>query len=239
MMSTLPGVTDDASRKQPKNPLGPTGNRVMANIKRLRQSQGLTYKELSDRLDLLGRPIPVLGLSRLEKGERRVDADDLVVLALALGVTPNRLLLPDVDPLAEGESRLTPSVAGDPVSLWEWAQGEQHPALPFEGSHSWLGGGKPVDAAFALANRPYLTRLASTEDVLAPAGDTTAADARSVLRAVLNFLADGLGQGRRPGPLASQVRRIVELAIVAPSVLSAEERSDLARPLPLDGKESD
>ena len=56
-------MADRASEK--KVPLGPTGTRVMANVRKLRQSQGMTYKELSERLERLGRPIPVLGLSRL------------------------------------------------------------------------------------------------------------------------------------------------------------------------------
>jgi transcriptional regulator with XRE-family HTH domain len=64
----------------------------MANVKHLRQARGLTYKELAEQLGHAGRPIPVLGLARLERGERRVDVDDLVALARALGVTPHELL---------------------------------------------------------------------------------------------------------------------------------------------------
>lgn len=84
--------TSNMSEK--KNPLGPTGLTVAANIKRLREEQRLTYVELSHTLSELGRPIPTLGLSRIESGQRRVDADDLMALASALGAAPNILLMP-------------------------------------------------------------------------------------------------------------------------------------------------
>ena len=64
----------------------------MENIKRIREGQRVTYVELSKRLAVLGRPIPVLGLRRIERGERRVDVDDLLALAAAFGVEPIRLL---------------------------------------------------------------------------------------------------------------------------------------------------
>jgi len=124
MMPRLCWVTDALGRKQPKNPLGPTGERVIANIKQLRQSKGLTYKELSERLESLGRPIPVLGLSRLERGERRVDVDDLVALAIAMETTPNRLLLPASDVELTETYRLVADITSTPPSMWAWATGE-------------------------------------------------------------------------------------------------------------------
>ncbi len=66
--------------------LGATGRAVMANVQRIRNLRGLTYKQLSDRLEDIGHPLAVLGLSRLERGERRVDVDDLTALAKALGI---------------------------------------------------------------------------------------------------------------------------------------------------------
>lgn len=105
-----------------KNPLGPTGERVQANVARIRDQRGLTYRELTERLTTLGRVIPVLGLSRIERGERRVDADDLVALALALGVNASTLLLP---PTAKSEPvALTPAVTASALEAWGWADGE-------------------------------------------------------------------------------------------------------------------
>lgn len=55
---------------------------------------GLSYADLSRRLEELERPIPPLGLRHLETGARRIDVDDLVMLAIALEVPPMTLLLP-------------------------------------------------------------------------------------------------------------------------------------------------
>lgn len=54
----------------------------------------MVYAELSRKLAEMGREIPPLGLRRIETGERRVDVDDLVALALALDLSPLALLLP-------------------------------------------------------------------------------------------------------------------------------------------------
>ena len=55
------------------------------------------YTDLSERLKDLDRRIPPLGLRRIENGARRVDADDLLALAVALGVSPVTLLMPNAD----------------------------------------------------------------------------------------------------------------------------------------------
>lgn len=73
-------------------PIGPIGTQVMANVSGLRRARRMTLVELSDRLTRAGRPIPPLGLSRLEAGERRVDVDDLVALAQVFNVSPAELL---------------------------------------------------------------------------------------------------------------------------------------------------
>ncbi|MET8650609.1 helix-turn-helix domain-containing protein [Nocardia aurea] len=103
-----------------KNPLGPTGRTVADNLLWLRELRNLKYAELSRRLDELGRPIPVLGLSRIEKGERRVDADDLMALAIALDAPPAALMMPrtaseDAPVEATG---FTEMVAAE--QLWRW-----------------------------------------------------------------------------------------------------------------------
>ena len=72
--------------------LGPAGRLVAENIRRYRGK--LTFAELSARLEEIGRPIPVLGLRRIEKGDRRVDVDDLLAIARALDVPPALLVYP-------------------------------------------------------------------------------------------------------------------------------------------------
>jgi 8-oxo-dGTP pyrophosphatase MutT (NUDIX family)/transcriptional regulator with XRE-family HTH domain len=121
--------SDDST---PRVPLGPVGGYVIANLLELRAERRLSYKDLSDRLSQLGRSIPTLGLSRIEKGNRRVDVDDLVALALALGVNPAALLLPrDVPP--DGRVRLTEGATATARDAWNWADGRWPLPFPFAG----------------------------------------------------------------------------------------------------------
>jgi transcriptional regulator with XRE-family HTH domain len=110
-----------------KTTLGPTGETLRENVRRLREDQRLTYVELSDRLSAAGRPIPVLGLRRIERGERRVDADDLVALAVVLGVNPSTLLLPYT---VEGDTEITGAGTVPARAAWGWADGENPVQLP-------------------------------------------------------------------------------------------------------------
>ena len=116
-------MTSDEGQNRAGNPLGPTGERVMRNVERLRKQQRMTYRELSEDLRVLGRPIPELGLARIERGKRRVDADDLVALALVLRVTPNTLLMP-VGASDEVRADLTDAVGDEEWLVWRWADGQ-------------------------------------------------------------------------------------------------------------------
>lgn len=113
---------DGGSGDRRKIDLGPTGRLVSANIRALRTSSNLTYAALSRRLSDLGRPIAVLGLTRIENGERRVDADDLVALAFALSVNPNALLLPAA-PTSDEVVEITGCAPLPAGQVWSWADG--------------------------------------------------------------------------------------------------------------------
>jgi hypothetical protein len=73
--------------------VGPAGAALAANIHRVRTAQRIGYAELSRLLSDVGRPIPELGLRRIEIGERRVDFDDLLALAYVLKVCPVDLMV--------------------------------------------------------------------------------------------------------------------------------------------------
>lgn len=73
-------------------PIGPTGDQLRKNLVRLRALRNLTTRGLSEICTRLGRPIPPTGITRIEKGERRVDVDDLLTLASALQVPYQRLI---------------------------------------------------------------------------------------------------------------------------------------------------
>ncbi|MFF7982322.1 helix-turn-helix domain-containing protein [Streptomyces sp. NPDC007901] len=129
--------------------LGSVGQRVAKEVARLRGRT--TVRELSARLAKLGRPILPSGITKIEQGSRRVDADDLVALAVALKVTPTRLLLgppptgvdepddPAHDEIWEWHPwtdsagndrapipviRLLPELALEPWDAWTWATGD-------------------------------------------------------------------------------------------------------------------
>jgi transcriptional regulator with XRE-family HTH domain len=118
--------------------LGPIGAAVAANIERLRKSQNLSYAELSRRLDALECPIAPLGLTRIREHQRRVDVDDLVALALALGVSPATLLLPGPD------ASTAPGSAGGKVPVTE---GGEH--YPLSQVWRWFVAESPIDVAIS------------------------------------------------------------------------------------------
>lgn len=113
---------EESAKALTKNPLGHSGKAVAANVKRLLQEQNLTFAALSSRLENLGRPIPPLGLRKIVAETRRVDSDDLVGLALALGTTPATLLMPRIRE-AKPDDLIEVTGASFPVEarrVWEW-----------------------------------------------------------------------------------------------------------------------
>lgn len=110
-----------------KSELGATGTTAAQNVKRLREQHGLSYAELSRTLEEIGRPIPPLGLRRIETGDRRIDTDDLVALAIALRSSPVTFLSPNSD---DPDSGVPVTGMASPVeakSLWEWLVAERPP----------------------------------------------------------------------------------------------------------------
>lgn len=109
--------------------LGATGERVAEQIALLRNELNLTYAALEKRLEAGGHKIPALGLRRIEAKARKVDADDLTALAIALEVSPLTLILPqDGDYEPSGISGL-PDEVGSNV-LWRWGVGDEPLNLP-------------------------------------------------------------------------------------------------------------
>ncbi len=72
--------------------VGPIGDRVRRNILRLLDERRIGKAELTRRVQAAGRRMDLLAVRRIERGERRVDVDDLVAIAAALGVTAAQLL---------------------------------------------------------------------------------------------------------------------------------------------------
>lgn len=136
----------------------------MTNLAATRKRRRMTTAELSQRLSELGRPILANGITKIEKGARRVDTDDLVALAVALDVTPNLLLLPE---RADGTTvALTPATEVTAEDAWRWATGDsplpgpnvpRMPAGPLS-LEEWYAKYREVRATrdrFRTENRPY------------------------------------------------------------------------------------
>lgn len=158
----------------------PVAERVAVNVATLRESRRLSVRGLSARLGELGRPILPSGVTKIEQCRRRVDADDLVALALALDVTPNRLLLP---PVTGEKTALTPDVECSSATAWAWACGDDH--IP----DMWAERPEVLDLnrgkRFRVENRPHdpgssmsLDEMQAHEDTLATLGRGVA-DARA------------------------------------------------------------
>lgn len=199
---------------------GPAARRVAGALRHFRRAGDVTTAEVSRRLTALGQPVPETSVTKAEHVTRRVDVDDLVPLSLALGVTPNTLLMPPVARLGTGERhQLTPAVSGTAEQLWQWAQGERPLYIP--GAESWLGDGENPDLEFSFRCRPYLTALHAPGT-----GGTPDPFLRNVTEAVIAAM--------KAGVTGTEVRRTVELTIILPAVMTQDEiarwQTDGARP---------
>ena len=115
-------MEEKGSRPRRANELGPIGALVATNVIALRKELGLTTEQVAERMTELGRPMLANTITKIEKAQRRVDADDLVALALALEARPDRLLLPFT---LVGEAQLADSQTVKALDAWLWANGRR------------------------------------------------------------------------------------------------------------------
>ncbi|WP_208818472.1 helix-turn-helix domain-containing protein [Streptomyces marokkonensis] len=122
-------MSDEKRRTRPAVQYGPTAGTVASNVQSLRKRRQLSIYQLSALLRSAGRAITPAAVGKIERQERQVSVDDLMALAVALGVSPVTLLLP---PNARGpkdqngiptEARTEVTGAGEVgvVSAWRWA----------------------------------------------------------------------------------------------------------------------
>lgn len=132
---------------------------VAGNVAEVRDLRRLSVRALADRLAEIGHPILASGISKIENAERKVSVEDLVALALALDVSPVRLLLP-AEP-GEDEIALTPGRSATWDRAWRWAVGEQPIEPTADPKPTSVRGRGPLrlaDArikAFITENRPF------------------------------------------------------------------------------------
>lgn len=146
---------------------GPTSRHVAANLRRIRDARRLSTAKLAALLKEAGQPIPATGITRIEKGERRVDVDDLTALSVVLGVSPSALLLPPTDsPDETVEITGGGEVASD--TAWAWLDGTRPLHLPDDSAYA-------ATLEYALYSRPPWMRPGSAH----PAGTHTDQAARA------------------------------------------------------------
>jgi transcriptional regulator with XRE-family HTH domain len=133
---------------------GPATDRVAANVRAVRRDRGLDLADLSTRLEKLGQPLGVNALSKIELRKRRVDVDDLLALALALDVTPNRLLL--TEGAGAEDVALTKEYAARTGQVWRWATGDEPlpDAEPWSDRHRFVFDRERTQQ-FQEENRPH------------------------------------------------------------------------------------
>ncbi|MHA6761806.1 helix-turn-helix domain-containing protein [Streptacidiphilus sp. PAMC 29251] len=165
---------------------GPTSRRVAANIERLRKARQLHQKDLSALLAGVGRPMLPTVISKMERGERRIDVDDLVALALALNVSPSTLLLPPTsgsDPVA-----LTERCSVSSRTAWNWAEGQQTAMDEPGGSANFAEpGADPAIPLDAYDREQHYGRQQLAYQALAQPEERRRGTDNSIVRLVRNF----------------------------------------------------
>ncbi|WP_147382372.1 helix-turn-helix domain-containing protein [Mycobacteroides abscessus] len=99
---------------------GPTAKTVANNILRLRESQNLTYTQVSDRLTTNGWPLTPVAVRRAEQCERRITVDDLVAFAVALDTSPASLMMPSATSPDDAVPVTGAVVAASAKRAWTW-----------------------------------------------------------------------------------------------------------------------
>jgi transcriptional regulator with XRE-family HTH domain len=144
---------------------GPSSQQVVDNVKRLREGRGWSLPRLSQELTKVGRPILPTGLHRLENGKRRVDADDLVALAVALDVSPITLLMPF---RATGTVQVTEDVDADALVGWDWMRGIRPLDLPAEREEAMIRAVAFQGRALPMGARSLATQWNALYDRMEP-----------------------------------------------------------------------
>ena len=184
---------------------GAPSSRIAGNLRRMRKRRGLSTYDLAARLKEIGWPVQQSGITRVERGERRVDVDDLVALSVALNCSPNRLLMPEeLEISRSGQVGYGAILIGDVLvdtrDMWAWACGEK--PLVIRDREHWDEAQQPGDvdeALYRVENQPhhYVGGYAGL-----PA---------NTYGAWASFIAGALAQGMTP----AQLREFFERAITA------------------------
>lgn len=100
-----------------------TSHAVAGNLLLLRNSVGMSLRQLSAELAEHAVTISAQSLSAIERGDTAVTVDLLTALAAVFSVSPIRLLMPNTDDGFDPAVALTGTESTYPISLYEWLAG--------------------------------------------------------------------------------------------------------------------
>lgn len=112
---------NQAVTEQPEHTSRTITQHVADTVARLRTERRMPMTELERRLADIGQPIPRLGLQRLEAGDRKVNAEEIVALARVFDV-PALLLMFPFDATST-PTEILPGVVVDTRTAMKWFTG--------------------------------------------------------------------------------------------------------------------
>lgn len=194
--------------------VGPVGRRVGAAVRAQRSNKGMTLVDLSHELARLHQPINPNSLARLERGERRVDVDELVALAAALGMPAPQLLEGVVHATVRPQPARVSAAAGDARVIEDLAGRTPEEA---RWKAAWLRGEIPVEW------RPPTAALAAVrfDDFL------TAEEREAVLRGSAEAAAEAARRAYLASAVEMRARAEASATHPDPRTMTPEERQFL------------
>lgn len=164
---------------------------IRRRLRALREGRRWSQEQLADAVSKLGVPLHATAITRIERGARRITAEELTAVALALEVTPLALL---VD-LAAEQASLAGGVQVIPYEALMWLTGRRELGKPLDLE---VGEYRPPGMAWGPMQRPALLAQAidqawsdiQTWHRSARGGDEAAAAALAKARPGLQSLLD-------------------------------------------------
>ncbi len=194
----------ETRRGRQKVERGPVSDYVAANVARLRKRRGVSQQGMSQHLAELGRPMLPSAISKIEGRERSVDVDDIMALAVALGVNPSALLLPP--DACDSEVRITTAVSVPGWAAWQWVDA----VAPLPTTSAENGYNSVHDHEAFLAARPDELRRTAQHPVMR-AATAASVGAAGVVRHLVKLHGDPMSHKPLPTLLKRALRSVERL----------------------------
>ena len=157
-------------------------------VKEARKARGWTQRDLAAALEKVDVKIDASNITRLESGSRTVTLDEVIAIAVVLGVSPLHLIVP----LDDNGAQLTPALTVTTQEARAWLRG-QTPLK--ESDERWFYTQTPESEADWFPFVPGSWRSIDQEDLRAARPKWE----REIFRAVIG------GRSLEPGPDAEDI----------------------------------